>query len=257
MSAAYVTGIGLFTPGYPSPRSWCEGRPDEEADKPEAKMLAGPLRRRATALTRIGIDVLEQAAAMGGADLSTVPSVWATAHGEHSAAIALLGLMQKGEGKLSPTKFHNSVHNTASGYASIASTNCSPSTTLTGGHELAASALFEAMCLLGARGGEVALVLADEALMPPFERKDALAPLGLSLLLSDRPAGALARLHGLRAGKLDPARPADVFEGLHVAAALPLIEAIVAGDIGTIALSAEADEDGQVWCVELESPVED
>ncbi len=58
----------------------------------------------------------------------------------------MLEMMNQGTGKLSPTRFHNSVYNTASGYVSIATGNRSPSTTLTGGADLVGCALAEALC---------------------------------------------------------------------------------------------------------------
>ena len=62
-------------------------------------------------------------------------------------------MMHEGEGKLSPTKFHNSVYNTASGYASIACGNHAPSSTISGGPEIVGIGLLEASGLLaeGAR----------------------------------------------------------------------------------------------------------
>jgi len=252
MKPAYVRGVGLWTPGHSSPEAWCSAAPDPEAAKPHASLLEGPLRRRATPLTRMGIEVLQQAAAMGSADLKAIPSVWATAHGEHSAAIALLGMMQRGEGKLSPTKFHNSVHNTASGYASISSGNRAPSTTLTGGGELVASTFLEAACMLEAQGRDIAVVLADEPLLPPFDRKHASTALAIGLLLSSRADGALAVLSNIRRDAVSPLKHHDPFGSLHVSAALPLIEKIVTARAGTVALEFEGDGRGGVWCLDLE-----
>ena len=135
MRPLYVHGLGLWTRGYPGLVAWCAQQRDPSAEKPEAELLEGPLRRRAPPLTRMSVEVLRQATAQAGCDPSGVRSVWATAHGEHTPAIKLLEMMKRGEGKLSPTHFHNSVHNTASGYASIATENRAPSTTLTGGSE--------------------------------------------------------------------------------------------------------------------------
>lgn len=252
MRSAYVRGIGLWTPGHPSPTAWCAGESDPDASKPDASLLEGALRRRATPLTRMGIEVMQQAVSMGGGDLSTLASVWATAHGEHSAAIALLAMMQRGEGKLSPTKFHNSVHNTASGYASIASANCEPSTTLTGGSELVVSAFVEALCMLESLDRDLVLVLADEPLRPPFERDDAQAGLAVALLLSPRAEGALARLSEIRRDAVSPLKLHDRFGRLHVSAALPLVEDIVAYRPGPVALEFEGDASGAVWCLDLE-----
>lgn len=252
MKPTYVCGVGLWTPGYANPTSWCDREADPEKPKPAATLLKGPLSRRATPLTRMSIEAMQQAVAMGGADLSTIPSVWATCHGEHSAAISLLGMMQKGEGKLSPTKFHNSVHNAASGYASIATGNCTLSTTLTGGAELVASTLLEAICLVGSLDRSIVLVLADEPLLPPFERLDAPTGLALSLLLSPSAVGAFAALGDLRRDTVPPLEHNDHFGSLHVSAALPLVERIVRGRSGTVALEFEADSRNAVWCLDLE-----
>jgi len=143
----FIKGVGLWTPGFGTADAWCNGNPDAEIIKPGASLLKGPLKRRSSELTRIAVEVYEQASRMAGCDPSHVPSVWATAHGEHSNALRLLGMMHEGEGKVSPTSFHNSVHNTASGYASISTGNVHPSTTLTGGGELVSAAIMETISM--------------------------------------------------------------------------------------------------------------
>ncbi len=250
MKPVYVRGVGFWTTGYANPKAWCARDLDATASTPEAPLLAGALRRRATPLTRMGIEVLQQAARMGDADPTELASVWATAHGEHSMAIGLLEMMQHGEGKLSPTKFHNSVHNTASGYASIATGNRSPSTTLTGGAELVASAIIEAACMLEAWDRDVILVIADEPLLPPFELPDSSVPLALSLLLSPRPEGATSVLSRIRRANVDPVALRAPFGSLHVAAAVPLIEHIVEQRTGTVALEFAGDPREPVWCLD-------
>ena len=116
MRPVYVCGLGLWTPGHADPAAWCLRKEDPSVEVPEATLLTHALRRRASHFTRMGVEVLQQAMSQGGRDSTNTPSVWATAHGEHETALAILGMMQRGEGKLSPTQFHNSVHNTASGY---------------------------------------------------------------------------------------------------------------------------------------------
>ena len=105
MKPVYVRGLGFWTPGYASPEAWCRGEFDPSVDAPEVALLSGPLRRRATGLTRVAVEVLHQATRTAGCDVTTVPIVWATAHGEHTTAIKILGMMRSGEGKLSPTHF--------------------------------------------------------------------------------------------------------------------------------------------------------
>ena len=252
MKPVYVCGIGLWTPGYDRPWAWCQQKVDPTVEKPEAAFLEGPLRRRATPLTRMAVDVLHQAVIHADRDLASIQTVWATAHGEHTPAIKLLEMMHRGEGKLSPTHFHNSVHNTASGYASIAWGNVAPSTTLTGGSELVASALLEAWCLLESSGRDVALVLADEPLQPPFERADAHTPLAIALLLSQQPRRALAVLTELRRAAIAPVPDHERFGPLHVSAALPLLERIVRGQPGSVALELASEGPRPVCCVDLQ-----
>jgi hypothetical protein len=248
----YVRGTGLWTPGYDRPLAWCQQKPTPAVEKPEAALLEGPLRRRATPLTRMAVEVFQQATRQADRDPASIPTVWATAHGEHTAAIKLLEMMQRGEGRLSPTHFHNSVHNTAGGYASIATGNVAPSTTLTGGSELVASALLEAWCLLESSGRDVALVLADEALQSPFERTDARTPLAIALLLSQQPEHTLGMLTEFRRAAIAPVPDHERFGRLHVSAALPLIEHIVRGQPGSVALALTPEAPGPVWCVDVQ-----
>jgi hypothetical protein len=253
----YVCGVGLWTTGYATAQDWCENVLDEAVAKPAAALLEGPLKRRATPLTRMSVEVFQQAAEQAGRQPSTLQTVWANAHGEHTPAIKLLGMMHVGEGKLSPTQFHNSVHNTAGGYASIATTNPSASTTVSGGRELVASALIEAWCLLEASQRDVALVLADEPLLPPFDFGEVQLPLALALLLSPEPAGALATLTDIRRDTLARGVSHPRYPNLFVSAGLRLIEQIVTQQSGTVPLELEdaVDENQAAWCVDLESHI--
>jgi len=248
----WVRGVGLWTPGFPDAGAWCSGRSSEEAQAPEAKLLGGAIRRRATGQTRMAVEVLQQAGRDAGCDLSSVPTVWATAHGEHETAVAILEMMQCSEGRLSPTRFHNSVYNTASGYASIATGNRAPSTTISGGRELVAVALLEAHCLLQAGAQDVIAVFADEPMRPPFDARGAGAPLALALCLSRDRAGAAARLSGLRRERAQPVPLHPRFGGLYVSAALPLLESVVAQREGRIPLELDLGEDGPIWTLRLD-----
>jgi len=202
----------------------------------------------------MAVEALEQATTHASRDPASIRTVWATAHGEHSPAIKLLEMMHRGEGKLSPALFHNSVHNTASGYASIATQNVQASTTLTGGRELVATALLEARCLLESSAGEVAVVLADEPLQPPFERPDARTPLAIALLLSRDPECALAVLAEMERVMFSPVPAHQRFGRLHVSAVLPLLERIVLRQPGRVALELDSDGGASIWCVDLELP---
>jgi hypothetical protein len=251
MRRLHVRGVGLFTPGFASAAAFVKGERDEAAEKPEAKLLAGPFKRRASVLTRIAVDAYAQAAEQAGADLSSAPSVWGMVHGEIATAVDLMGMMNRGEGKLSPTKFHNSVYNTASGYASMAGKNRAPSTTLSGGSEIVANGLIEAAGLLGEGAAEVLVVWADEPYPPPFEASQPIAPLAIALCLGSEPAGSIAELTDLRRKAIAPIAPPAEFTRLYGAAALPLVERILRGTPGRVPLELASDHGERLWSAEL------
>ncbi|MFP6640739.1 MAG: beta-ketoacyl synthase chain length factor [Myxococcota bacterium] len=255
MNPLFVRGLGLWTPGFSSPGAWCLGDRDPEVTQPATSLLTGALKRRSSEVTRIAIDAFSQAAAQAGCDPAAVPSVWATAHGEHSTALHLLGMMNKGEGKVSPANFHNSVHNTPSAYASISAGNTAPSTTLTGGSELVCAALTETMCLAGSLERDAVVVFADEALKPPFDVSGSNLPLAIAFCLGQERAGSLAQISSLQRNGT-ALSPHAHFGFLHVSAALPLLEKIVERRPGRVALEFESSGTDPVWAVDVE-PVAD
>ena len=252
MNPVYLKGFGFWTIGYPEIESWMQKMADPEATQPLAKILEGSLRRRAAPLTRMSVEVMQQAVQMAGCEISCMPSVWGTAHGEHSTAIGLLGMMHRGSGKLSPTKFHNSVHNTPSGYASISTQNQMQSTTITGGAEIVVSVLCEAIAMVADLETDVAVTLADEPLMSPFHNESCTTPLGISFVLSPSENRAIAALGSIDRHKLQPMSMSPHFGRLHVSAALPLIEAAYRGSSGIIPVQFQESPSDETWCIELQ-----
>lgn len=249
---AFVRGLGLWSPGFSSVSDWCSGASRSEAVKPEASSLGGALGRRATALTRIGVEALQQAASDAKVEVSAVPTVWATAHGEHETAVEILRGLVLGDGRISPTRFHNSVYNAAAGYASIATGNRQPSTTLAGGADLVAMALLEGLCVLHAGARDVIVVALDEPMLPPFDARGAAAPLAVSLCLSADSGAAQARVSGLRRRDVAPVARHPRFGGLYVSAALPLLEAVANGRRERVALELDHGQTQGVWTIDVE-----
>jgi len=246
----YVQGMGLWMPGVSSVAAYCGAREEVAGGKPPAALLEGASKRRASLLTRMAIEVFEQAAVQAQADASCVESVWAIVHGEICTAVELMAMMNQAEGKLSPTKFHNSVYNTASGYASIACKNRAPSVTLTGGRELVASALIEAAGLLHAGARQVVIVCADEPHPAPFESARPRTPLALALCVSRDSTRARGCLTDLKREVCKAEPLADGFDGMYVAAGLPLVERIERRKPGRLALEAGEGEAVR-WSCEL------
>jgi hypothetical protein len=232
----HVGGIGLWTPGFASAAAWRAGTPDPAVATPRAELLPPALRRRATPLASMVAAAAAEAAAQAGADLSRLPLVFGSALGEQSA-LSMLEEYRHGEGMPSPTRFHNSVHNGPVAYVSIATGNRHFSTTLAAGWETPAAGLLEAAALLAQRGGEVLLVLGDQAPLPPFHFEDSFPPLAIAFHLADSPgAGTLGTLRGPRRAEGRAPRVPVSFAHHTLAGALALAAAVWDGAEGEVAL---------------------
>lgn len=142
-----------------------DGRPPDA--KPDASLLHARLRRRTSFLTRMAVATFAEARAKAGSDGSQIPVVFGSVYGEIETTYELLRQLGEGPGAaLSPTKFHNSVHNTAPGYLSIACQNREINTAITAGWSTLAMGMVEVAALLQTHAeiSEVALIVAEEAM---------------------------------------------------------------------------------------------
>ena len=235
MTRAWVAGVGLWARGYANAAAWSRA-PDATVTEPAAALLPARLGRRASTLTRIAAEVLQQAGS--GAAPRDLPTVFATAYGETQTLVALLDSVFT-DGTCSPARFHNSVHNTAGGTLSIATVNRACSTTLSAGPDTVAMALLECFALLQQRGGEVIAVFADEPPPAPFSR-DGFAPAGAAVRLSATPIAGAVPVRLRRAENEVPFEQRPEFATNPIAPSLALVAALQQGRAGVFALSAAA-----------------
>jgi len=189
-------------------------------------------RRRTSLLGQMVAEVAAQAAAQAGVSLSRVPVVMGSAFGEMATTVEMLGEREQ-DGTISPTRFHNSVHNSSAGHLSIAHKNTSFTTSIAAGNETVAMVLLEALTLLADRGGEVLVLVADEPLPTSLGQTTEAVAAALVLAAGHNADGAprpLAWLGDLRQ-VVDPSpgalRPVEVANPS--AAILPLVAAITSG----------------------------
>ena len=203
---AYLRGVGLWTPGFASFADWAAAWAETGAEtgegpslalaegqaggRPAAELLHPRLRRRTSVLTRASVTALEAAVREGGADLASVRFVLVSSFGEIETTVELLAQLADPQGPVSPTKFHNSVHNTATGYMSIANGNHREATALAGGPHNLEIAMLEVLTGLAIDGGDAVLLVGEELLPEPFARADGDPTFALALLLSAEPARA-------------------------------------------------------------------
>ncbi len=126
--ALWVHGVGAWAPGLPdwtALRAHLDGAPPREdaPSRPAATALAPAERRRAPDSVRLAVDVAAQAVAASGIDAADLPSVFASAHGDAGIMDYMCATLADTPTQMSPTRFHNSVHNAAAGYWTIA-TGC-------------------------------------------------------------------------------------------------------------------------------------
>lgn len=251
MPTVYVDGVGLWAQGFRDAATWASGEADQAVVEPPASILAAALRRRATPLTRMAVEVAAQAADQAGAALAESPLVFGSALGEVACATEIIASFREVGGLPSPTRFHNSVHNTAVGYLSIATGNRHGASAVAAGSATTAAALIEAAILLAERGGSVLLLLADEAIPAPLDAWGGYRGAAAALHLSAAPVvRTLARIANLRRGlAAHPAVP-DGWLGHPCAGGLSLVAAIVRGSRGTHGLGPWTEHG---WNVDLEA----
>jgi len=195
MIRVFVEGVGVIGPGLPS---WNEGREilagwqayaGGELPRLLANRLPSAERRRSTAVTRLALDVAEQALPPD-ASAGDVATVFTSSGGEVEIIHRIFEELATAERLISPTQFHNSVHNAASGYWSIATGSRQASTSLSCFDDSFAMGLLETACQASAERAKVLLVAYDFPPLQPILRvRPLLAPFAVSLLLASEPSG--------------------------------------------------------------------
>jgi len=146
-----VAGVGLWSPRLPSWVAACDvlaGRAAPlEVPQPRAAaaLLAPTERRRAPDTVCIALEVAARACDMAGIAPDTLPSVFASTHGDLAISDYMCATLATTPALCSPTKFHNSVHNAASGYWTIGTQCVQPSTALSSWTHTFANGLLEAL----------------------------------------------------------------------------------------------------------------
>ena len=172
-----VLGIGVYGPGladWEAARAVFSGaaayvHADNAA--PPSGLLPAAERRRATPSTRIALTAAQQALTHAGLDAKTVPAVFGSSSGNPDIIHDICEMLAAGDYQISPTKFHNSVHNAASGYYSIAVASHSAVTSLCAFDGTATAALLETAVQAIAAHSPVLMVCYD--LPYPFPLSDA------------------------------------------------------------------------------------
>lgn len=246
-----IEGIGLWSPllpGWDASRAILRGEAEPSADaaaRPAPSLLAPNERRRAPDSVLLAFETAQQACAMAGRDPGSMPAVFASAWGDLAINDYLCATLVQSAHDVSPTKFHNSVHNAPAGYWAIA-TGCMASTSaISAGLATFGAGLLESALLAASENMPVLFVAYDIAASGPladiiltrgpFGAAFVLAPqreragAALRLELADGPAAALAP---------DPWLLHPSLRDNPAAQGLPLLAALARGQAQAVGLPA-------------------
>ena len=202
----------------------------------------------------LALEVASQALLHSGHAAADVASVFASTHGDLAITDALCRTLAADPLLLSPTRFHHSVHNAASGYWAIASGSHAASTALAAHAHSVAAGLLEAATQCVADDTPVLLVCCDtEAVGPLASVNRSRGLLAAALVLSPR-IGPASRwviewdVVPAQQAQPDAVQVAQAVQPAHAAspaaraladnasaAVLPLMEALARGAPATLA----------------------
>ena len=199
---------------------------------PAPVLLPPAERRRAGPVIRLALAVAHEAATLSGLPPAALDAVFASSNGDGPIVGAILdALATTADSRVvSPTQFHNSVHNAAAGYWSIATASRRPATCIGCHDESWAAALLTAFAGLHTSGTPVLLVCYDHPLPPPLDAVRCTGPAFAAAFILAPPCGG-PTLHLTYAPDARP-RPPDPdprFAALTLnpaARALPLLAAL-------------------------------
>jgi Beta-ketoacyl synthase, N-terminal domain len=242
----FIDAAALWARQAPGWDAWCaavRGGECTPAVKPSPSLLSANERRRASDSVLLAVEVAEQAVRASGRDASQLASVFTSAHGDLPITDALCTQLAQAPLQLSPTRFHHSVHNAASGYWAIASGCRAPSSAVSAHQHSFAAGLLEALVHCACEQEPVLLVGYDtEALGLLADVNGSRGLLGVALVLSpERGASSIGTLHWRLEGgdSTAPALRSAAAQALGSNAmsdALPLFESLAVDDQQTMAL---------------------
>jgi hypothetical protein len=255
MIAAHVYGIGVAGPGladWPGARDVLLQRAEYDATRRptlKSNLLPATERRRSTEVIGLALHVGEQAIIHAGGDATDVRTVFASSGGDAMILHKICETLATPERMVSPTQFHNSVHNAAAGYWHIGTHSRAASTALSSYDDSFASGVLEALAWLAEDPAPVLLVAYDVPAPPPLLGARPLrAAFGVALLLGHDAARAHVASFDVRlldaapeATTLRNAALRELHDGNPAARALPLLEAVASADGGRVTLPYFAD----------------
>ena len=199
---AWIDGIGLIAPGLPD---WAQAAAVLRGEQPwqnvpsvlpAPALLPAAERRRASRVIRLALALGQEAAAQAGADLAQMATVFTASGADGHNCHALCEQLASDDRQISPTRFHNSVHNAAAGYWGIATRSMAPCQVICAYDGSFGAGLLDALAQVVLDRRPVLLIAYDSEYPEPLHAKRPLPDAaGMAWLLApERSAASLARL---------------------------------------------------------------
>lgn len=246
--SAYIEGIGLLGPGlagWPSSQAVLTGRQPYQPQKtviPPLELLPPAERRRCGEVVKLALATSLEAIAAAKLEAASLASVFSSSHGDGHNCHAICEMLASDDRQISPTRFHNSVHNVASGYWSIATGAMAPSAVLCAFDASFGAGLLEAMTQVAVDDSRCVLIASDTDYPEPVYSVRPLADmLSVALVLAPQPSlQAVARVDvsfsNEAADRFDDAMLETLRLAIPVARGLPLLRAIAQGQGSRVVL---------------------
>ncbi|MGA7181459.1 MAG: beta-ketoacyl synthase chain length factor [Thiobacillaceae bacterium] len=244
----YLDGIGLLGPGLDNWPAACpilagaapyESRP---IAVPPPQSLPPAERRRTGTAVKVALAVAQEACAAGQLDARCLAAVFASSGADGDNCDAICKVLASEDRHISPTRFHNSVHNAPAGYWGIASRAMTPATVLCAYDASFGAGLLEAMSQVSMENTGCLLVTYESPYPEPLHAKRPLpSAFGIALaLMPERSAQSLARIQA-RLSDAAPDALADrkletLRRAIPAARGLPLLQAVAQGNAGEVVL---------------------
>lgn len=198
----FVEGVGIVGPGL---AGWASSRAilaGEEIYRPgptvvaASELLPAAERRRTPIAVKLALAAGQEAFRNAERDAGRTATVFASSSSDGDTLHQMCETLTTAEREVSPTRFHNSVHNAAAGYWSIATRCREPSTSLGCYDTSFAAGLLEAAVQACASGAPIGLMAYDQPYPEPLHSARPIAgSFGAALVLApERSARALAAL---------------------------------------------------------------
>lgn len=244
----YVEGIGLYGPGLTGWSHACEvlsaSAPIEIAPVklPAPEALPPAERRRVGLALKLAMAVGFEAVKQAEVDAAALPAVFSSTGGDCDNCHLILEALASPDRSVSPTRFHNSVHNMPAGYWSIATKCMAPTTSLCAYDATFAAGLLEAACQATSTQSRCLLVAYDTAYPEPlYAHRPIPHAFGVALVFSPEKTAQSRYSLSLALGEAAPSVLSDgaleqLRRSVPAARSLPLLRSLARGEAAAVAI---------------------